>query len=259
MQYFVYSFQIFLLVWARMAGVVFLAPVFSSSMIPARFKAILSFLITIVIFPWVANLGYELPVYLPDYGLIVVKEIIIGVIFGFFLSVIFAAFQLTTQFFATQIGLGMSKVFDPNTQEQMPVMGIFFQVIAILIFLAINGMHMVLIGVADSYELLPVINLVQHSETLMTMAIKYFSIMFIIALKMAFPIICTSVIIVFCLGLIGKIAPQANILLLGLPLQFGVGLIILLILLPAVITNFEAVISNVVNNVMLMLKKTTAI
>ena len=206
-----------------MATAVLVLPVFSSATIPLRFKALLSLTITVLIFPWASQQGVVVPENVMLYGLVVLKEMLVGLILGFFLTLIFASFQLAAQFFSTQIGLGMSEVFDPFTQESTALLGYMFYSIAILVFLVIGGFHLVLRGIVDSYALIPSVEVIGREANFIELGVKYFSQMFYIALKIAFPVITASFIVMVGLGLIGKAAPQANILILGLPLQVGCG------------------------------------
>jgi len=251
----VYKFQIFLIVWSRIAAMFFLAPVLSSSDLPVRFRVLLAFAITIVIFPWVSKLGIKIPQSMLMYVTIVLNEVLIGMIIGFFLTLIFASFRLGTQFFATQIGLGMSQVFDPITQTQTPLLGYLFYSVVILVFISIGGFHMVIRAVVDSYQIVPFLDIIAHGEFLMKEVIRYFSFMFMVALKLAFPVIASSLVLMICIGLIGKAAPQTNIMIMGLPIQLGVGLILILSLLPFMIDIFSSIFSNAVNEVMILLAK----
>ncbi len=110
----------------RMNAMIVIAPFFSSGVIPFRLKALISFLITLVIFPVVAAKGYNLPGDMIGYSLLVVQEVIIGIYIGFLVSIIFSAFQLSGQYFAVQIGFGINEVLDPLGQISVPLIGLSF-------------------------------------------------------------------------------------------------------------------------------------
>ncbi|MBP7604559.1 MAG: flagellar biosynthetic protein FliR, partial [Spirochaetes bacterium] len=71
MEYFVYHFQVFLLIMMRMSSMMIIAPFFSSGVIPFRIKALFAFLVTLVIFPVVAHKGYALTGNMGLYALLV--------------------------------------------------------------------------------------------------------------------------------------------------------------------------------------------
>ena len=255
MEYFLYSFELFLLIWARISAAFFVVPVISSRYIPIRVRAIASLLMAILIFPWASRQGVSIPDSMGLYALVVGKELVVGLVLGFILYIIFASFQLAAQFFSIQIGLGVAQVLDPITQEETPLMGYLFYAVAILVFLNINGLHMVLLALADSYTLLPVIHIGGQEMNFIEIGVRYFSLMFVIALKIAIPIIAASLLILITLGLLGKVAPQTNVLILGLPIQLGVGMIMILLLIPYMAEVFGRMMETGINDAMVHLRR----
>ncbi len=254
MDFVVKHFQVFLLVWVRLSATVLLAPMFSSPLVPDRMKLVFSFALTLTVFPWVAKFAPPIPVDILMFGLLIIKEAMIGVIIGFFESMIFGAFTLGTQFFSIQMGLGMSQVFDPITQEETPILSSLFYLIALLVFVGMGGMHMIIRAAVDSFEMLPTVDFVVNKEVMLDTVVRYFSMMFLIALKLAFPIMATGTVLAVALGLLGKASPQLNIMSFGLPIQYGVGLLVLMLVLPAMIEMFGTLFTNGVNDMMLTFK-----
>jgi flagellar biosynthetic protein FliR len=156
MYFFVYHFQVFLLILVRMAAMIVIAPFFSSGIIPFRMKGVIAFLITLVIFPVIAAKGYKITGNMGLYFLMVLQEVIIGLYIGFLVSIIFAGFQLSGQFFAVQIGFGINEVLDPLGQVSVPLIGQLKNLIGLLVFLVLQGHHFLLQAVYRSYELAPV-------------------------------------------------------------------------------------------------------
>ncbi len=236
MQYFVYHFQVFMLIMMRMNAMIIVAPFFSSGVIPFRIKALLSFLITLVIFPMVASKGYDLPDTMGPYVLLIIQEIAIGLFLGFLVAVIFAAFQLSGQYFAVQIGFGINEVLDPLGQISVPLIGQLKNLIGLLVFLAIEGHHMMIHAVYRSYELAPVMNLSREMSMSLTRYLTYsFSGMFVVALKIALPVVGTVFLVSVSLGILAKVAPQMNIMMLGFPFKIIVAFSILLLITPLVV------------------------
>ena len=255
MEYYFNNFQLFLVIWVRIISAILMAPLFSSNNVPIRLKLLFGFLIALMVYPWASKLLLPPPDDLLIYATILVKEVLVGLVLGLLLAMIFASAQLGTQFFAVQIGLGMSEVFDPITQEQRPLLGNLFYSMVVLIFISIGGFHIMVQAWVDSFRVLPVIYWEGNQENFIEMGIRYFNLMFVIALKLAFPIIATSFIVVMALGLLGKVAPQANILILGLPLQWGVGIVMILLFIPAVVDLFISFINNGISDALHYLKR----
>ena len=98
------------------------APLFSSSALPQVAKIGFSLFIAAVIFPVVVAEGYVLPNSPLQYLFLLLGEVLIGIIIGFFLVVVYASFQVAGQFFSLQMGFGASQVFDPLAQIEIPLL-----------------------------------------------------------------------------------------------------------------------------------------
>ncbi len=236
MQYFVLQFQVFFLIMVRITAMFMIAPFFSSGVIPLRIKALVAFLLTLVMFPVVSSMGYEPTANMGLYAVMVIQEIIIGVFLGFLVAVIFTAFQLSGQFFSVQIGFGINEVVDPLAQVSIPLIGQLKNLIALLLFLAVNGHHLLIRALYQSYELVPAFSLKGDSIDAFTKYLLYaFSGMFVIALKIALPVIAIIFLITISLGILAKAAPQMNIMMLGFPFKIAVAFGMLILVTPLVI------------------------
>ena len=148
------NIRLFLLVFFRIIAMVELAPLLSSSSIPQIAKIGFSFFTAAAVFPSVLASSYAIPANAVDYALLVLGEVAIGLLIGFLLNLIFSAFQLAGQFFSLQMGFGASEVFDPLSQVEIPLMGEFLNLVAMLVFIAISGTgKFLLVGV---HALVPV-------------------------------------------------------------------------------------------------------
>jgi len=236
MYYFVYHFQVFLLIMMRMNAMIMIAPFFSSDVIPFRIKALISFLITLVIFPIVAAKGYHVPNDMGAYFLLVLQEVSIGLFLGFLVSVIFAAFQLSGQYLAVQVGFGINEVLDPIGQVSVPLEGQFKNLIGLLVLLAMNGHHMLIQGVYRSYELAPIMSV---QKVFLGGLLKYvlytFSGMFVVALKIALPVVAVVFLVEVSLGVLARVAPQMNIMMLGFPFKIVISFIVMIVVTPLIV------------------------
>ncbi len=233
---FVKNFQIFLLIFARISGLFFMAPFFGSVMIPVRVRIIFSVFIAIILYPVLTKFNPEIPETIGEYGLMLILQIIIGLLMGFLASTVIGAFQLAARFYSFQIGFGVVEVIDPMARVEMPVIGQFKYLLALFIFLITKGHHLLLIALYRSFEILPGFSLtdVKKSEFLTYSLGKALTAMFALALKIAFPILATLFIVSLILGLLAKASPQMNVFMVGFPLEIGIGLIAIILSLPLI-------------------------
>ncbi len=236
MYYFIYNFQAFLLVLVRIHSMFISAPFFSSDLAPFRLKTLLAFFVTLIIFPIYIQNPVSIPGNMGQYGLMVLSEVVIGLLIGFLTSVIFSAFQLAGQYFAVQIGFGFSEVLDPLAQVSVPIIGQLKNLAGMLVFLYIDGHHFLIRAIVRSFELAPSFSMGEESLFWHLKYVNYsFSGMFLIALKIAIPIVATVFLMSVSMGILAKAAPQMNIMMLGFPIKIVVAFVMIAIFAPVTI------------------------
>ena len=225
----------------RLLGLLFIAPIFSSNMFLVRYKMILALWLSLAVAPGLLE-SIEVPNNILWFGFILLKELIIGGILGFFISLIFMILRVSAELFSIQIGLGFSQMFDPIRQAEVSLVGNFFYLISVLLFISIGGLHYSLKIVVQSYKLLPLINYSDHVDLIHHTVWYYFINMFRLAMQFALPIVAVSILLTIILAIVGKVAPQSNILILGLPLQYSLGILMMFLLMPFILELFREVI-----------------
>ncbi len=235
--------QIFLLVFARVYGLLRTAPMISSTTIPGIARMGLTFFCAVAVLPGVLAAGYPLPAGGFEYAALIIGEAMVGVIIGFFLTVVFAAFLVAGQFFSLQMGFGASQVFDPLAQIQIPVMGQFLNVIAMFVFITTGGFQKIfLAGIDGSFRAMRAVDMITQHDFVLRTLILGLGRLFEQALIIAFPILGTLFLVYVTMGLLAKAAPQMNLLLLGFPIAIGSAFLILFLTLPFLMEVFSRVI-----------------
>ncbi|HZK42818.1 MAG TPA: flagellar biosynthetic protein FliR [Syntrophomonadaceae bacterium] len=231
--------ETFLLIFGRVTGLFLSAPIFASKQIPGRIKVL-------VIVILAGSLAFFVPV---QYGAeitnplhflaAIIVEIFIGYTIGFVVYILFGAIQLAGQLMDMQMGFGIVNVVDPQTGTQIPLLGNLTQTIALLLYLSVNGHHYLLQALAQSYKVIPVLGF-NINTSFTKLLIEITAYMFIIAIKIAAPIIIAVLTTDIAMGFIARTVPQMNVFIVGLPLKILVGLIAFLLMLPVYIWLFKA-------------------
>jgi flagellar biosynthetic protein FliR len=244
--------SLFLLIAVRALALIMTAPLISTDSIPQTAKVALAGFTAFSVFPlasraWAANWAILPGIDGAPFGLgfllLLAGEAVIGIIIGFFMTIIFAAFSTAGQFFSLQMGFGASETFDPLAQVENPLMGQFLNLIAMLIFLAIGGFSDLFIkGFARSIESLNILELVAGQEHIAKMMAGGLSELFVDALMISMPILGTLFLVSLTTGLISKAAPQINILSEGFPISITVAFILILATLPYMVEGFTRII-----------------
>lgn len=218
---------LFLLVAARCFAMVMTMPLFSMRSIPRIAKIALTGYMAYMIVPNVDMSSY-MPYISGDgafslsYIMLLAGEALIGIIIGFYVNIIFSAFSAAGQFFAFQMGFSASEVYDALSQVENPLMGQFFNLIAMLLFLQ-NQWAQRLFGGAlvasfETMNSLKVVIAAGQNEIIRFMLSSLTSLFgnaFIIAL----PIMGALLLVSITTGILGKAAPQMNLLSEGFPVM----------------------------------------
>jgi flagellar biosynthetic protein FliR len=226
----------------RILGLIMVAPVFGHRSVSATVKIGLGVFLALIVSP-------ALPP-LPDVGLgswqglfILLQQFLIGIAIGFVMRVAFTAVDAAGEIVGLQMGLGFASFFDPQSAGQTLVLARFFNLLAMLVFLAING-HLLLLGVlVDSFQTLPISTQPVATAGFFKLA-GYGSTVLAVGLQLALPLIAILLMTNLALGILTRSAPQLNIFAIGFPITLGVGLIVLDFLLPYFAPQFEALIHN---------------
>ena len=236
---------LFLLIFARVFAMVQVAPLISSQAIPQIAKVGLSLFTAFAVSSWVAEIGYEIPTRIGHFLLLALGEALLGIIIGFMLLIIFSAFQLAGQFFSLQMGLGASQVFDPLAQIEIPLMGQFLYIIAMFVFVTVDGFgKFFLVGVMRSFESVNVMDLVAGKDRILEAFLKSLGGLFQNALTISFPILGTLFLVSLTMGLLAKAAPQMNLLMMGFPISIGIAYLVLLVTIPFIMTGFADIVDR---------------
>jgi flagellar biosynthetic protein FliR len=254
MDFFVENFQVFLLIFVRMLGMFVVAPFFSSGVIPLRIRAVFAVYITACVFPIVVRTIGTIPESMYSYVLLIVSEAVIGILIGFLVSIIFAAFQLAARFFSFQMALGIAEVVDPLSQVGITLVGQLWTLMGIMVFIAIDGPHMLVMATYESYSSIYLFDLIRDTEPMYIMLVNTFGAMFLVALKLAFPILTTLFLLAVTLGLIAKAAPQMNIFMLGFPVQIGVGFLLMIVVIGGIALGMSSALNRAIGDVLVFIR-----
>lgn len=216
---------------ARATGIFFLTPVIGSRNVPLQIKIWLSLFMAIVVFPFVnvpGTIGLDNTM---QYSVNLGRELMVGLLIGYIGLLFFSAVLIAGQVIDMQMGFGLVNVIDPMSQTQIPVMGQLKYLIAILIFLMVNGHHWFILAVSKSFEIVP-LGAFSYTPEITGSAVQAFSQVFLMSVKIAIPIIGTLLIVDFTLGILARTMPQMNVFIVGFPLKIAVGLAMFIAVLP---------------------------
>jgi len=215
--------ELFFLVFIRVSAIVVMLPILGDRTTPVRTKAGLSLLIAILVVP-LLKMPAGVSEDVLSLGMKMGGELLIGVILGFAGRLLFEAIQMAGQLIGFQMGFAIVNIIDPITSKQVSIIAEFQYLLAGLLFLAIDGHHLLLQAVSESYAVVPVLGF-HWTGALIQTIVDLTREMFVISMKISAPIVVALVFANIGLGLVARTVPQINIFIVGFPLQIAIGLL----------------------------------
>lgn len=227
--------------FARVTGLLLVAPILGSAYIPVSIKILIAVAITIFIVPLIQTPTNVDP--LSIFGLVLLaQQILIGIIIGTIIQVVFNAVTIAGENIAMTMGLGFAHMTDPVNGITIPVVSQLLTVVASLYFLALNG-HIALINMlVSSFEVLP-FNELFAINNLMAVA-EWGGRMFIGAVLISIPAVTALLVVNIAMGLMTRVAPQMNIFSVGFPLTMMLGFIFIMVSIPMAMNVFQNLLSD---------------
>lgn len=240
-----------LILWGvRLSGLILIAPIYSARTIPVMARTALLLLLIVVLLPAALTQTTEPPRLTPA---TIFSELLVGFALGLGAAIFIGAAEVAGDALAFQTGLSSANVLDPLTQQSVPALGQFMQLLAVTLLVTADGHLIMLEAVAASATVIPVGAPIDASPGIGEM-LRLGGTLFSLGVRFAAPVIAVVLVSNLALGILGRVAPQLNILMVAFPVQIGVGIFTLAFAVPLLATFFttwatayESVISGLLS------------
>ena len=224
----------FLCVFVRSSALMLSSPVFGAQTTPVNVRVMttlaLSGAITAVVQPKVG----PLPADLGEMILRIGGEALIGLLIGNFISIALQAAQIGGSLMDVQTGLSSGQTINPINGVSSTILAQFKFMLSVVVFMSMDGHHLLLQAMISSYGVAPNIEAIQTSLP------GLLSATFAIALQIALPTLGVGMLIDGALGLVNRAVPQMQALQIGMPAKIAIGLTAVSLGLPAVVSGTHA-------------------
>jgi flagellar biosynthetic protein FliR len=230
--------EFFILIFIRIVSAISVLPVFGHTANPPMAKAGLAMAMAFLLMP---TLTATMP---PPSGTILdfvglgMRETVCGLLLGFVGQFVFYAVDVAGQLVGFQAGFSIVSSIDPNTESQSTVLTQFYNIASMLVFLSIDGHHVLLKGVADSLKVIPIGHLSVDGRLSEWMVGAVTGIM-ANGIQIAAPLMVTLLLVDIGLGILTRVAPAMNVFVLGFPLKISITLIMVSMTLGMVMSVFS--------------------
>jgi flagellar biosynthetic protein FliR len=219
------DFYNWFLVFVRLGAFLMALPFFSSVNFPVMMRVGLAGLASLL-------LSSELPPFafsqlgLFDLFGLMIREMSIGLLFGFFARMIFYAADIGGMIIANELGLSMGSIMDPTSRQPEQVPGLILFFLATITMLSLDLHHGLLLGFAKSFEVLP-LGGGHLSSSLFEMMVARTGQIFVVALQIAAPIMAVSFCITVFFAVMSRAVPQMNVFAESFGIRVAGGLVVL--------------------------------
>lgn len=230
----------FFLVLLRMSAFVVSWPVFGVENVPASVKILLAFILSLLIFPIIGWQQMPITTSLVSMTIIwlAIKEIFIGLSIGYLARFFFFAITIMGEIISVSMGLSSAQLFSPSLGGRSSASSQFLLVLATLFFLVIQGHHLLLAGIVDSFRIVPMSSSGIDLSSFVKIGVFAQEVM-VMGLKMCSPVMIAILFLNFTMAVIGRAVPQINVLITSMPVNVMVGLMILIVSLPLIMNQMN--------------------
>lgn len=218
------EFERFIFVFFRVGALIIFVPVLGSRQVPGIMKIGLTLFLSLAVFPLVQDRPMPEPKGLFELSKFLTADVIIGMGIAYIARLIFAAVQVAGTVVDFQMGFGVVNVIDPQTESQVSVTAQLQNILAILLFLAVDAHHYIIHAIVDSFFVINPFE-IDFASITPEYVLRLFSATFTTAVKISAPVMAILFFLSVGLGLVARTVPQMNVFIVGFPLQIGIGLL----------------------------------
>lgn len=231
-----------ILIFVRLSSFFIICKAFYPKGTPGALKLFFGLIFSFTVIPGVK--GVSLDLISNNYILIsyFLSEISTGMILALITNIMFDTVSLAGSWIDAHIGLNMISMLDPNSEAQVTITAKILNYVAMSIFFIVDGHHLLLKSLVESYTLVPLGNSIINEGSL-TYLMEVIANYFFIGLKIAIPMVLIIILTDICMGLVSRVVPQINVMILGMPVKMIVGIVTLVVTLPLVIKIFISTLS----------------
>lgn len=221
------------LVFARLGAIVMLLPGLGETFIPARIRLAFALALSLMLFPVLIGKVPALPTGAGDFGLVVAKEVLIGLMIGAILRLFMTSLAAAGEIVSIQTTLSFAQTANPMQASPSTTLGTFLGLIGIVLIFATDLDHLFIAAIVKSFDLFPFGRDIPVADA-GQLAVQTLGGSFALGVQLSAPVIVFSLIFNIAAGLVGRVMPQFQVFFAATPLMVLLGLSIFALSLGAI-------------------------
>jgi len=243
---------IFIIVLARVGGMVTFAPFWAHKAIPVQIRIVLAMILSLALTPILATRLPTPPSDLLPLGLMIVLELLVGMAFGFVGRLVFSGIEIAAHVIGFQMGFSLAGTIDPSTTAQTAALGVLGQMLALVVLMANDGHHWFLLATMRSFHEVPM-GTAHISAGVAQLFLRMSADALAVGIALAAPAIVMLLAVEVALAIAGRAIPQIQVMVLGFPIKIAAGLWLIggsLYFMPAAVRSTLATMQTALNRLM---------
>lgn len=230
------------LLMARVLPIITLSPFLGGDLLPTEVKIGLGLALCLLLFPAVSDQMPRIPTGALAYISLLAKELFIGFTLSFVTDMVFQAAQVAGHVADTMSGASNAQIMVPQSGHQVTLFSSLKMQLAVVLFLTLNGHHLVIAALADSLQMIPLDKFPAFHAGLwpfFELMIRVFAELLKVSLALAGPAFLASFLTDLTLGMINRVAPQVQVYFISMQIKPMVVTLMILVSIHLIITRLQ--------------------
>jgi flagellar biosynthetic protein FliR len=210
------------LLMGRLLPLLLLSPFLGGEALDPEVKVGLGVVLAVVLFPAVSPTVPNIPVTAIPYGALLLKEIFLGLAMAFVVDIVFQAAQVAGHVLDSVSGASHAQIMVPQIGHEVTLFSSLKMQLAIVLFLTLNGHHLVINALADSLLVIPLNKFPAFSHGMwpfFDLLLHLFNELLKVGLSIAAPAFLASFLTDLALGMINRVAPQVQVFFVSMQIK----------------------------------------
>lgn len=235
------------LLMCRVMPVLIFSPFLGGEVVPTEMKMGIGLTLAIVLYPSIAHTVTTIPLTALPYIALMAKEVFIGFCMAFIINSAFEAARIAGTVTDTMAGSNNAQLYVPQLGQQVSLFSNLKVQLAVVLFLTLDGHHVVIRALAESLATVPLDGFPRFSHgswTFFDVLVRVFADMVKVSLALAAPALCATFLTDVALGAINRVAPQIQVFFISMAIKPLVGVLITFLVMGALLSRMQSELAH---------------
>lgn len=235
----------YFVVFARIAPMMIILPVFGDAHIPQQIRMIFSLGLTLIITQVVGEYIPQMNPESPHFFLMLATEMLIGFFLSMIAKIWLMTLQVTANVISAQTSLSNATIFNPAMASSDSIISTAILLGATLLIILTNIHHRFIMVIIESYTYFqPGTPLI--SEDFSQTYIQVMSQSFSLAIRLSLPFLIVGLVFQVSLGFLNRLMPQLQVFFVALPAQILGGFALIALTSSLILQSFVSSYDNLI-------------